>query len=47
MATHLRLYDLTLRRTVAVAGGVGLVFCRGDVVHRRAYGDRLVDPTLT
>ncbi|MFE9204212.1 hypothetical protein [Micromonospora sp. NPDC007230] len=32
VATQLRLYDLTRRRTVAVADGVGLVFCRGDVL---------------
>ncbi|MEH1017532.1 hypothetical protein V6U90_31175 [Micromonospora sp. CPCC 206060] len=32
VATQLRLYDLTRRRTVAVADGVGLVLCRGDVL---------------
>ncbi|MET8361595.1 hypothetical protein [Micromonospora sp. NPDC005171] len=31
-ATQLRLYDLTRRRAVAMADGVGLMFCRGDVL---------------
>ncbi|SCL40479.1 hypothetical protein GA0074692_5819 [Micromonospora pallida] len=30
--TQLRLYDVTRRRTLLVADGVGLVFCRGDVL---------------
>ncbi|MEV5767184.1 hypothetical protein AB0L34_21845 [Micromonospora sp. NPDC052213] len=42
VATQLRRCDLTRRRTVAVADGVGLVFCRGDVLWwptgGRAYG---------
>jgi hypothetical protein len=31
-ATQLRLYDVTRRRTLVVADGVGLVFCRGEVL---------------
>ncbi|MFG3701691.1 hypothetical protein ACGF5C_27840 [Micromonospora sp. NPDC047620] len=40
-AAQLQLYDVTRRRTLVVAGGAGLVLCRGDVL-RWSTGGRTV-----